>query len=348
MQIIKPSCSLIEETNPLMKIERCGRVCYKSEDKITEDSNKAFVQRIIENKHTAMLEHAVYSLVLPVRVGQAINCEGHGTFLAMDYVMLSSHPERQEVFQVMAGEVTLVTGNVRAWRNYIQSRIAEENGWMRCSGILQALYRYDPDQYNVLFADLANPYTFNTSNYEDAHVIEQEILLCCDWLGDKIIKRHVYMTADFICDRGVSHELVRHRPVSFAQESTRYCNYRKAKFGSQLTFIDPCFWMPCDARAGANSVDYANTQKFQMWRTHMEMAESGYNFLIGLGATPQEARAILPNSLKTEIIMTAPLSEWDIIFGLRDADPAHPQMREVMSICHKLAQERYSKYDINI
>lgn len=120
----------------------------------------------------------------------------------------------------------------------------------------------------------------------------------------------------FIVDRGVSHELVRHRIASFAQESTRYCNYSKDKFGNDLTFIDPCFWKH-------------GSDEYSAWFYEMERAEKTYLRLIELGAQPQEARSVLPNSLKTEIVVSANPREWRAFFKLRTSSAAHPQMREV-------------------
>lgn len=120
----------------------------------------------------------------------------------------------------------------------------------------------------------------------------------------------------FIVDRGVSHELVRHRIASFAQESTRYCNYSKEKFGRDLTFIKPCFWKE-------------NSQEMLLWESNMRLSENTYIQLIEEGAKPQEARSVLPNSLKTEIVLSANPREWRAFFKLRVAEAAHPQMREV-------------------
>lgn len=146
------------------------------------------------------------------------------------------------------------------------------------------------------------------------------------FIGDLISKGHEAMiehgsiSVKFICDRGVSHELVRHRIASFAQESTRYCNYSKDKFGNELTFIIPWFF---------NRVE-KDEAKFETWCNSMRGAEISYMELLNLGATPQEARSVLPNSLKTEITVTANYREWRTIFKLRTALTAHPQMREIM------------------
>ncbi len=127
---------------------------------------------------------------------------------------------------------------------------------------------------------------------------------------------HYSITVRVVCDRGVTHEIVRHRLASYCQESTRYCNYTKGKFGSEITVIEPVFWDK-------------NSEKYQIWERAMKTAEHAYSALIESGATPQEARSVLPNSLKTEIVMTMNLREWRHFFALRTAQNAHPQMQEI-------------------
>ena len=140
--------------------------------------------------------------------------------------------------------------------------------------------------------------------------------------GHESVIEHASMSVRFIIDRGVSHELVRHRLAAFSQESTRYCNYGKT---GEVTFIQPCFWKEGDAG-------------FHHWRHAMRCAETAYLDLLASGAKPEEARSVLPNSLKTEIVMTANLREWRHVFRLRTSSKAHPQMREVM--CPLLAEVR--------
>lgn len=134
--------------------------------------------------------------------------------------------------------------------------------------------------------------------------------------GHESVIEHVSITAKVICDRGVSHEIVRHRLASYSQESTRYCNYSMGKFGNELTVIRPCFWDESD-------------EKYQTWLRSMQAVEKNYMELIALGATPQEARSVLPNSLKTELFMTMNLREWRHFFRMRADTHAHPQMQEI-------------------
>lgn len=137
--------------------------------------------------------------------------------------------------------------------------------------------------------------------------------------GHEAMLEHGSLSVKFICDRGVSHELVRHRLASFAQESTRYCNYSQDKFGKELTFIMPCFLE-------------GGTDPYMYWENAMSDAEIYYFSMLDSGCTPQEARSVLPNSIKTEVVMTANYREWRHFFWLRAArktGPAHPQMEEL-------------------
>lgn len=134
--------------------------------------------------------------------------------------------------------------------------------------------------------------------------------------GHEAVLEHCSFTVKFICDRGVSHEIVRHRLAAYCQESIRYCNYSKGKFGEEITVIKPCFWDETDL-------------KYAGWANFCSKAEDAYIDLMRSGATPQEARSVLPNSLKTEVVMTADIREWRHFLKLRCSPAAHPQMQEV-------------------
>lgn len=140
--------------------------------------------------------------------------------------------------------------------------------------------------------------------------------------GHEAMIEHNSISVKFICDRGVSHELVRHRLASFAQESTRYCNYSDDKFGNEITVIEPCFF-----NIRGSSIQRAIQRG--IWVNSCINAEESYFKLIENGASPQEARTVLPNSLKTEIVMTMNVREWRHFFKLRCDKAAHPQMREL-------------------
>lgn len=137
--------------------------------------------------------------------------------------------------------------------------------------------------------------------------------------GHEAVLEHFDITVKFVCDRGVSHEIVRHRMASYCQESTRYCNYSKEVFGSEITVIRPSFLTE-------------GTPGWQYWKVACRMAEKSYFELLDWGCTPQEARAVLPTCLKTEVVMTANIREWRHFLKLRCSPAAHPQMREVALI----------------
>lgn len=137
--------------------------------------------------------------------------------------------------------------------------------------------------------------------------------------GHEAVLEHDNVTVKFICDRGVSHEIVRHRIASYCQESTRYCNYSKDGFGNEITVIEPCYFKK-------------DSKKYTLWKNLCSCAEQVYFSLLAEGCTPQDARAVLPSSLKTEVVMTANMREWRHFFELRCSAAAHPQMREVACI----------------
>ncbi len=145
--------------------------------------------------------------------------------------------------------------------------------------------------------------------------------------GHGSVLEHAGFTVKFVCDRGVSHEIVRHRIASFSQESTRYINYANGKFGSEITVIEPCFFE-------------VGSERYSIWKSSCEAAEQAYFELLDAGCAPEEARSVLPNSLKTELIVTANVREWRHILSLRAARAAHPQARELMGRLLKELKEK--------
>lgn len=144
--------------------------------------------------------------------------------------------------------------------------------------------------------------------------------------GHEAVIEHCSFTLKFICDRGVSHEIVRHRVASYCQESTRYCNYSKDGFGNEITVIDPCFFDETSPAYGE-------------WYNACAETEKRYFNMLAAGCSPQEARSVLPNSLKTEVVMTANIREWRHFFKLRCAKAAHPQMREVALMALQMCKD---------
>ena len=182
----------------------------------------------------------------------------------------------------------------------------------------------------LIFIDRIN--TYITTNYR--------VLVENDWLDDlKYLSNPGLFhprrtTVKFICDRGVSHEFVRHRVFSFAQESTRYCNYTKDKFNNELTFIIPCWIKDLEEDNYYAYCEYHHSKNdaSKRWFDSCMSAEFVYTNLIEEGWKPQEARTILPNSLKTELIMTGFDYDWQNFFKLRCAPNAHPQAKELADI----------------
>lgn len=145
------------------------------------------------------------------------------------------------------------------------------------------------------------------------------------------VLEHASISLRFICDRGVTHELVRHRLASYSQESTRYCNYSGDKFGNEITVIEPCFWEE-------------NSPEYQMWKKACEFSETMYMDLLNEGATPQQARSVLPNSLKTEIVVTMNVREWRHFLEMRlvgIAGAPHPQMVELAKLAYDILVDHY-------
>lgn len=187
---------------------------------------------------------------------------------------------------------------------------------------------------------------FVTTNYRV--LVENGWLEDLEYICNPGKEHEKRITVRFVCDRGVSHEFVRHRVFSFAQESTRYCNYSKDKFGNELTFIIPC-WLSLSN--GSYIYDYPNgfTKDGSKWDSKLKLntfllslvrSEAAYLELISRGWVAQQARAVLPNSLKTELIMTGTLTQWEGFFKLRDAESAHPQARELAEPLHAEFRKR--------
>lgn len=292
MRIIKQSFEIWDQEEGLegiyKQIERAGRVCYKSEDKITETSAKEFVDRMIKSGHGAMLEHGTVYLLLNMA-------------------------SRQQYFKYCSNPYSVANSTGEAekgtWLGFVTTnyRVLVENNWL------------DDLQY------ICEP-------------------------GKEHEKR---ITVKFVCDRGVSHEFVRHRVFSFAQESTRYCNYSKDKFQG-VTYIQPP-WLDGDISNEDDSKFYdvytdvylhtlttaenAYLDLLKQWDEKVpdKRFKSGYK---NNPWTPQQARAVLPNALKTELVMTGFVSDWEHFFKLRDAGSAHPQARELAHPLHEEFKNR--------
>lgn len=302
MNAIAPYAQIMDITigvNVLEKIEWIGRTCYKSTDMIKEGSAEKFVANLIKRGHEAMLEHASFCFL----------ADGF-TFASLaskDRFLEETKPEYKSFLRYSREDRFLVSGNVRAWRNFFKV----------CKEHFRDLPTY------VRGFVLENPILFpeyQTCLFSIGLGEQLTPIRVSDLQSVKEFLTHCDVTARFVVDRGISHEIVRHRPASFAQESTRYCNYSKDKFGNQITFI-----IPYEFKYG--SVNW------YLWKDEMEAAERAYFFMIKNGVTPEWARTVLPSSLKTELIMTTNCAEWRHFFELRACNvtgKAHPQMSEVV------------------
>lgn len=279
MKLIESSVQIIEEKDPYKMIELAGRTCYKSEDKITENSAKEFVDRMIKLGHGAMLEHGTIYLKIDKTE------DGHLPPARL-YWSDGNHKKYTKVRK--HGNSIYVTTNLRV--------IVENN-------------RLDDLQYQV------EP----TEHHE---------------------KR---ITAKFICDRGVSHEFVRHRVFSFAQESTRYCDYSKDKFRNDITYIIPSWLDLPEGKYSDWDNDWCDVSELKLlypevdnlsdpancFLQSIKNAEYYYFMLINRGWKPQQAKQVLPNATKTELVMTGFESDWEHFFELRCSGAAHPDAKKL-------------------
>lgn len=294
MKLIESSVQIIEEKDPYKMIELAGRTCYKSEDKITENSAKEFVDRMIKLGHGAMLEHGTIYLTI----------DGEDPNLSK----IQSNPHTK--VNLVPYEV-LTEGNYTiSYKAYITTnlRVLVENNLKEL-----LCYQVEPTEHH-----------------------EKRI------------------TAKFICDRGVSHEFVRHRVFSFAQESQRYCNYNKDKFNNELTFIRPTWlniptgdytywdgdWCDIDNMKIQLPSDNGVADNF-LWC--LNNAGMQYRLLINKGLKPQEARGVLPNATKTELVMTGFESDWEGFFKLRCSGAAHPDARKLADKLRSLMNVNFCK-----
>ena len=305
MIIVEPSFEIQEDLDRqgiAVRLETCGRVCYKSEDKITEDSAVPFVQNLAEHGHNSVLEMAVVTFTL--------TCHP-------DYVLelLSCQPKYLVVDRTDTGMV--VTGSIRAFRELYK---AHPNNKL-VNGMVARLAEREPYLFLNLFDSkdrLADDPQLKITKLSLAEV---------DALPSALHLRHRFVGVRFIINRAVTHELVRHRPCSFLQESQRYCRYSQDKFENQVSFIKPMFYAE-------------GSEEFEIWKNCMEDSEKQYLKLLE-SSSPQAARTVLPNSCKTEIIVYCNLEEWKHIFFLRTSQAAEPSMREIMI---PLQEEMVSRY----
>ena len=327
MKIIAPSVELmrsgleIEHIIPEHFIEKVGRTCYKSEDKIirhedhpANDSAFKFVAGLVKRGHEAMIEH--WNLIFQTDAGWYEEVKDDWDMLLHNGNIpvkdrLRPYLRFTDKYDDVTGEMRcIISGNMLAWRDYAKACL---EGFGFIPGYLYGMIKNHP----TFFPEFQNWVPVNINN-TILHPISANELI-----DDFERGIHQDITMKFICDRGVSHEIVRHRVASFAQESTRYCNYGLDKFGNEITVVRPSWCVEGDAL-------------YDIWKGGCKENEETYFAMLDEGATPQHARSVLPNSLKTEIIVTMNLNGWNHFFELRCAPDAHPDIREVAGMAQFL------------
>lgn len=301
--------------SPLYFIEKAGRLCYKSDSNYDKESGEKFFKQLVDSGHSAMLEHSIFMFEINYALYRYISSNRYPK-RCLDYLNITPN----------SFESCYVSGSLRAIKE---------------SGIVP-LMKYLVEEYPELdyYFKLADAPKFGGfgEHYSCRLINPTEEFFRV--ISERAKKEHFYTTFHFVCDRGVSHELVRHRPVSFAQESTRYCNYSKDKYGNELTFIKPAFF----------ESDWSEYSR-NIYINQLKQAEQAYLMLIKDGCAPQKARGVLPTDVKTEIIMTANHREWEHFFNLRykgTTGKPHPNMKELTDKAYHMYKEYVYKIGLEI
>ena len=308
MKIIKPSfqvCDRDEQRGGLHIIEEAGRLCYKSGDKSTDTSADAFVRGLIKRKHLSVLEHG--DMLFEIGDYHIYDNVAESLKILRD---AGEQPPMLEMTNI--GHRCIVSGNMRAWLELFASGSVASRYFIghfdpvfiRNMGFMDEDAEPDDRVRQIHYADLHDP-------------LEQLV--------------HLRQTVKFTVDRGVTHEFVRHRKMSFSQESTRYCNYSDGRFGSEITVIKPCFLNE-------------NTESCSLWKRQCMSAEVAYFTLLNMGLLSEETRDVLPHSTKADLMMTGTLGMWDHFFDLRARQltgKAHPQAAEVAVPLYELFKVFY-------
>lgn len=308
MRIIKPSfqvCDRDEQRGGLRIIEEAGRLCYKSEDKSADTSAEAFVRGLIKRKHLSVLEHG--DMIFEVGDHHIYDAVAEGLQMIRDAGHQTPMLEMTNI-----GHRYIVSGNIRAWLELFSfGSLAGryfigyfDPAFIQGMGFMDEDAEPDPRLRQIRYADLVDPL-------------------------EKLV--HLRQTVKFTVDRGVTHEFVRHRRMSFSQESTRYCNYSDGRFGGEITVIRPCFLEE-------------GTEPYSLWKRQCMSAETAYFTLLNMGLLSEEARDVLPHSTKAELMVTGSLGMWDHFFDLRARQitgKAHPQAAEVAVPLYELFKVLY-------
>jgi len=295
MKIVPASFTILDELDHqsmATRIEYCGRLCYKSEDRISEDSAVPFVQGIIKHGHNSVMEMAALTLRVEVDSESLVS-----QFLGVIPKFIQ--------FDRLEKKVLLISGTVRAFRE-----LSRDSGKVK---LIKAIAGYLAQRHPLFFFDLTPRHGWVP---QGGVLVDKMPLAEVDSLSAGLLAKHRHVAVRIVTNRAVTHEIVRHRPCSFLQESQRYCRYADDKFGNEVTFVKPMFFAE-------------GSREYELWQEAMRTTERIYLELLQT-SSPQAARTVLPNSCRTEIIVFANLLEWLHIFRLRTPKNAEPSMREIM------------------
>lgn len=321
MKIINPDATYFDPNgqHPYKFMERIGRICYRSENNITETSDVKFILALLKRRHTAMLEHAHILLTLNSNLMSQINDTLEN--LAENPDAAKEISTRNFFNITKSSNANYLSGSFRTFITLFDIEASKNEPCIKV--LKQVLF----DKYPEIFELFKPEDSIDTNGVSILSREDFKTDVNSKFNNDEakdVISKHLTHTIVFTTDRGVTHEFVRHRPASFAQESTRYCNYSQDKFGNEITVIKPLFFEE-------------GTAEYEIWRESAEMCERAYFKLLDLKRTPQEARDVLPAEVKTEIVITATEQEWKHITNLRyhgTTGAPHPQMKEVMAIAY--------------
>lgn len=322
MNIIKPGAAYMpHDCTPQQFIERIGRTCYKSEDKITEGSAERFVAGLIKSKHWAMLEHETVYTVMEPKLAEIFLLEMFHANIPTDFLVTTYNGNHLESLP------TVISGSIRAFYDIFSAYYPEhDNDRMPCIAA-NWMFGEIKDLYPWAFQDIPDPLIkVNRNNGSPLNRALTREQFCERFACEpNILRHHLTHTVKFTVDRGVTHEFCRHRRTSYAMESTRYCNYVKGKYGSEITVIKPCFYEE-------------GTPAYTEWADGCKQAEETYMRLTdqeGLNRKAEEARDNLPHSVKADLIMTATEEQWQHFIDLRadgTTGKPHPQAQEAAKL----------------
>lgn len=308
MKLIESSVERITETDPFKKIEIAGRTCYKSENKITEDSAIKFTKGLIRSGHTAMVEHATFTYVV-------VDEDIYDALIACKYLNCTCEFVNNTPLRIVSGNVRAI--NETDCNIYLLARLLVD-------GYSDLIYARKLDEVESYI------------NTAIQGIVPIDDILDLEDHNIEEILAHKYYTMKFICDRAVSCEIVRHRPFSYAQESQRYVDYSKS---SEIEFIKP-YWY--DESSGECRLEF---------NLALEQSEKLYKRLRAKGLAPQQARGVLPNATKTEIVVTGNLAEWKHFFLLRactNVGRPHPDTMKLAKAALDIIEKDLINHNIEI